>query len=142
MKTKEENKSLWEKEQGWEEIKRMVSISLRRVETHSAPGFSLEWHAMERMKLKRGKNLKEQGGRVRESTGERGKRSRLKSILVLACGDFETEGYFNRVFVSQSKTALYIPFILFHSQVLHLSYCQIFQLINNVLYCKTYHPYH
>lgn len=38
----------------------MVSISLKRVETHTAPGFSLEWHATERIKLKRGKSIKEQ----------------------------------------------------------------------------------
>lgn len=51
-----------------------------------------------------------------------GKRSGLKSILVLACRDFQTEGDFTAVFVLQSKVALYILFIRFLSQVLHLSY--------------------
>lgn len=58
--------------------------------------------------------------RTREGEGEKvqekgGKRSGLKSILVLACGDFQTEGDFTAVFVSQSKTALYILFIPFLS---------------------------
>lgn len=68
--------------------------------------------------------------RTSEGEGEKvqekgGKRSGLKSILVLACRDFQTEGDFPAVFVSQSKAALYILFILFLSQVLHLSYCPI-----------------
>lgn len=95
------------------------------------------------MKLMRGKNIKEQG--EGEGEGEKvqekgGKRSGLKSILVLACRDFQTEVILLQ-FLSLNQKKHYIFFSYFSSvryYIYHIAQYSM-QLINHVVYYKTCH---